>query len=358
MSMNKDSEKVVVGLSGGVDSATSAALLVEQGHEVTGVFLECWRAPGCRVDEDRKDAMDVALDLGIPFKILDFKKEYKEKVVEYFFSEYQAGRTPNPDTMCNKEIKFGMFYDWAMSEGFDCVATGHYARISNNQLLAGADKNKDQSYFLYQLRQDQLEHIRFPIGDLDKSQVRREAEKRGLRVAKKPDSQGICFIGQVDVRKFLETRITPKKGEVVNVDGEVIGNHDGVWFYTVGQRHGFTIDGKHKSESGEWKQGIPPLYVISKDIDKNQLVVGQGRETLISEFDVRNVHWINENEIINSSDQLLVRIRHRGKLLESKIVNSKTGMRVELIEPQRGVASGQVVVLYDGEVCLGGGIIS
>ncbi len=353
-----EKKKVVVGMSGGVDSAVSAALLVEQGYEVVGVFLECWRAPGCRVDEDRKDAMDVALDLGIEFKVLDFKKEYKEKVVDYFFSEYQAGRTPNPDTMCNKEIKFGMFYDWAMNEGFDYVATGHYARIENGQLLVGVDKNKDQSYFLYQLRQDQLKHILFPIGDLDKGQVRREADKRGLRVANKPDSQGICFIGQIDVRKFLETRITPEKGEVVNADNEVIGSHDGVWFYTVGQRHGFTIDGKYKSKNEKWKQGIPPLYVISKNIDKNQLIVGQDREALIGEFGVRDIHWIGKTKIVDSSDQILVRIRHRGKLLESKIVNNKTGMKVILKESQRGVASGQVVVFYDGEVCLGGGIIS
>lgn len=353
----KNRNKVVVGLSGGVDSATSAALLVEQGYAVTGVFLECWRASGCRVDEDRKDAMDVALDLGIPFKVLDFKKEYKKKVVEYFFSEYQAGRTPNPDTMCNKEIKFGMFYDWAMSEGFDFVATGHYARIKNDQLLMGVDKNKDQSYFLYQLRADQLKHILFPIGDLNKSQVRKEADKRGLKVAKKPDSQGICFIGPIDVRKFLETRITPKKGGVINVNGEVMGSHDGVWFYTVGQRHGFTIDGKYKSKSGKWKQGIPPLYVISKDVKKNQLMVGEKNDALVKEFEVGDIHWINLKPEIDNLD-LLVRIRHGGKLISSKLMVDNSKLKVELSEPQRGVATGQAVVFYQKEVCLGGGIIN
>ncbi|MFC1654092.1 tRNA 2-thiouridine(34) synthase MnmA [Patescibacteria group bacterium] len=341
---------------GGVDSATSAALLVEQGYDVSGVFLECWRAPGCRVDEDRKDAMDVALQLGIPFKVLDFKKEYKDRVVEYFYSEYQEGRTPNPDTMCNKEIKFGMFYDWAMKEGFDFVATGHYARVDNGKLLAGVDKKKDQSYFLYLMKKEQLDHVLFPLGEMIKDEVREEAKKRKLIVADKPDSQGICFIGPVDVRKFLEERITPKKGDVVNTKGEVVGSHDGVWFYTVGQRHGFTIDGKYKSKSGEWKHSIPPLYVIEKDVENNCLVVGFGAETLTSEFEVENIHWIEKPE----NGDLSVRIRHRGKWIGAKfkkISKDWKSLKVILDEPQRGVASGQAAVFYLDEQVLGGGII-
>jgi len=205
--------KVAVGMSGGVDSSLAAALLVEQGYDVTGVFLECWRAPGCRVDEDRKDALEVAMGLGIAYKVLNFKKEYKERVVEYFYDEYKAGRTPNPDAMCNREIKFGMFYEWAMEKGFDYVATGHYARIANGEwrianegkpvaisdrrlaLQSGVDPKKDQSYFLYQIRPEQLAHILFPLGGMRKTEVRKEAKKRGLSVADKPDSVGICFIG-------------------------------------------------------------------------------------------------------------------------------------------------------------------
>jgi tRNA-specific 2-thiouridylase len=351
-----------------------------------GVFLECWRAPGCRVDEDRKDAMDVALSLGIPFKVLDFKKEYKEQVVDYFYREYQAGRTPNPDTMCNKEIKFGMFYDWAMNNGFDAVATGHYARIqkvknqiSNSkmtdpdsakattgtqnekfkyQLLASTDSNKDQTYFLYLLREEQLAHILFPIGHLTKPEVRQKALELNLKTAQKPDSVGICFIGDINVRKFLEERITPQKGEVVTSTGEIIGEHDGVWFYTIGQRHGFTIHGKYKSASGEWKHTIPPLYVIDKDVPHNRLVVGFGMEGMRASFEVSDVHWIRTQELRDQSLELSVRIRHRGQLLKANVFHQDLGgLRVKLAEPQKGIASGQVAVFYDGEVCLGGGTI-
>lgn len=353
-------KKVAIGLSGGVDSALSAALLVEAGYEVTGVFLECWRAPGCRVDEDRKDAMDVAMSLKIPFRVLDFKKEYKDRVVEYFYREYEAGRTPNPDTMCNKEIKFGMFYDWALENGFDAIATGHYARVSRDgkHLLRGIDVNKDQSYFLYLLSQEQLEHIVFPIGHLTKTQVREEAQKRKLKVFAKPDSVGICFIGDVNVRKFLEERITPKKGEVVNSAGEVVGTHDGVWFYTIGQRHGFIINGKYKSKSGQWKHVIPPLYVIDKNIEKNQIVVGFGLETLTKGFIMKDIHWIGEKlKDQNDASNLCVRIRHRGALVKVVFIECDGVVEIQFDEPQKGVASGQAAVFYNKDVCIGGGII-
>jgi tRNA-uridine 2-sulfurtransferase len=199
--------QVAVGLSGGVDSSLSAALLVEQGYDVTGVHLVCYEEPGCRAPQDRKDALAVALQLGIPFEVLDFQKEYKEKVIEYFYREYQAGRTPNPDVACNREIKFGLFLNWAVENGFDYVATGHYARIRERAhgyyLLRGKDEKKDQSYFLYTLTQKQLSYILFRIGHLTKDQVRREAKKRGLVTADKPDSVGICFVGDVDVQEFL-----------------------------------------------------------------------------------------------------------------------------------------------------------
>lgn len=363
--------KVAVGLSGGVDSSVSAALLVQAGYDVTGIFLECWRAPGCRVDEDRKDAMDVALALGIPFKILDFKKAYKERVVDYFYREYEAGRTPNPDTMCNKEIKFGLFYDWALENGFDYVATGHYAQLSqepeiknqdhaagfeHHQLLRGVDENKDQTYFLYLLRQEQLAHIMFPIGHLTKPEVRKIAVDLNLKVAKKPDSVGICFIGDINVRKFLEERIAPCKGEVVNLSGDVIGEHDGVWFYTIGQRHGFTIHGKYKSSTGEWKHSIPPLYVIGKDAEKNRLVVGFGLDAFRKSFLVKDMHWISDASEL-AKNQLSVRIRHRGVLTSCTLSAEGDGYSVELMDPLKGVAAGQVAVFYDGNVCLGGGII-
>ena len=359
--------RVAVGLSGGVDSAVAAALLVSAGYDVTGVFLECWKEPGCRTDEDRKDALSVALKLGIPFKVLDFKKEYKQKVVDYFYSEYQEGRTPNPDVMCNKEIKFGLFYDWCLQNDFDYVATGHYARvrsqiknlkfkIKNYELLRGIDDKKDQSYFLYRLRPEQLPHILFPLGDWTKEEVRAEAKKRGLLVAEKPDSQGICFIGEVDMRQFLRERLPIKKGEVVDTKGQVIGEHDGVWFYTIGQRHGFKISNNLQVTSN--KYDIPPMYVISKDVQKNKLVVGFGVETYRSQFEVRDLNWLISNvKFLISNKNLRIRIRHGGELIPAKlkIVNCK--LEIGLEEPQRGIAPGQSAVFYNGDIVWGGGII-
>jgi tRNA-uridine 2-sulfurtransferase len=362
-------KKVAVGLSGGVDSAVAAALLVERKFDVTGVFLECWppdaKAMGgkCRADEDRKDALAVALKLGIPFKVLDFKKEYKQKVVDYFYAEYKAGRTPNPDVMCNKEIKFGMFYDWCLENNFDYVATGHYAKIETGKLMIPKDKHKDQTYFLYRLRPEQLGHVLFPLGNWTKAEVRTEARKRGLPVADKPDSQGICFIGSSyaeasegkGVKGFLKSLgLKEKKGKVVDTKGQVIGEHDGVWFYTVGQRHGFRTSG-----------GRPPLYVISKDVKQNKLVVGFGAETYRSQFEISDLNWLaNGKWHIANSRNIKVRIRHGGQLLhidELKIENSleieNCKLKIGLVEPQRGIASGQSAVFYDGEVMVGGGVI-
>jgi tRNA-specific 2-thiouridylase len=398
------SQRVVVGLSGGVDSAVSAAFLVEQGFDVTGVFLECWRALGCRVDEDRKDAMDVAIKLSIPFKVLDFKKEYKAKVVDYFYREYKAGRTPNPDVMCNKEIKFGLFYDWALSEGFEFVATGHYTRIgqfpttndqspNNNQfsisndqnirlLLQGKDIKKDQSYFLYQLRDDQLSHILFPIGHMTKSQVREAAERRGLVVAKKPDSQGICFIGEVSTKQFLkDLGMEEKRGGVflrcqvsgVRCQGDLVevGRHDGAWFYTIGQRHGFGLKSQVTSDKKQEKQyaehlrragydptNLPPLYVIEKDVERNVLVVGTREALMRDEFEVGEMHNINSRYKIQDTNNMKVRIRHGGALVSASYKIQDTRYKIKLQEKVFGVAPGQACVFYDGEVCLGGGIIA
>ncbi|MBI4034903.1 MAG: tRNA 2-thiouridine(34) synthase MnmA [Candidatus Chisholmbacteria bacterium] len=380
--MTTQGQKVAIGLSGGVDSAVAAALLVEQGLDVTGVFLECWppdaKAMGgkCRADEDRKDALAVALKLGIPFKVLDFKKAYKQKVVGYFYDEYKAGRTPNPDVMCNKEIKFGLFYDWALRRaqgkpGFDYVATGHDAKISHHSfqdtesylgnqaslvLCMPKDRQKDQSYFLYRLRPEQLGHILFPLGNLTKVQVRAEARERGLSVADKPDSQGICFIGEVNIKKFLRERLAVKIGKVVDTKGQVIGEHDGVWFYTIGQRHGFRISNKLQVTSN--KYDIPPMYVVEKDVKHNQLMVGFGPETYRSQFEVTDLSWLDSRWQILDDRKGSVRIRHGGSLIKSRIQHLKSRILVKLGEPQRGIAPGQSAVFYQGEVVLGGGVIS
>lgn len=358
---------IALGMSGGVDSSLCAHLLQEQGHQVTGVFLECWRSPGCRADEDRADALKVALSLNLPFQVLDFKKEYKEKVVEYFFAEYQAGRTPNPDVMCNKEIKFGMFYDWAMASGFDAVATGHYAKSNpEGELIIPADLHKDQTYFLYLLNKSQLQHTIFPLANLQKSQVRIEAEKRNIHVSSKPDSTGICFIGEINVHTFLKERLGENPGEVVDTKGRVIGSHQGLWFYTIGQRHGFEINKKDAVKSGfiqsSSKENFPILYVVGKNPEQNQLIVGRGAETLQSSFQLSNLHWINNQEP-DYSKQYLIRIRHTGQLLPCQLIkNNPTSLQVNLIQPSTGIAEGQAGVIYwqdpSQTLCLGGGVIT
>lgn len=359
-------KKVALGMSGGVDSSVSAVLLKEAGYDVTGVFLECWRAPGCRAEEDRKDALAVALKLGIPFQVLDFKDAYKQKVVEYFFETYKAGRTPNPDVLCNKEIKFGLFYDWAMEQGFDFVATGHYAQIKDKKLVRSVDEWKDQTYFLYRLRKDQLDHVLFPIGHLTKKELRLLAASYQLPTASKPDSQGICFIGEINVHGFLKDRLGENPGDVIDTEGNVIGRHKGLWFYTIGQRHGFDDAFIVKNIKGIEKHAIPPFYVIKKIPEKNQLLVGFGAKTYKDSFELEDMHWINqaidkrqktiEKTSINddlSSMNLHVRIRHTGKLIACTL-QDKT---ITLSEAIQGIASGQSAVLYQDNKCLGGGVI-
>lgn len=381
MVLGHSHQKVALGMSGGVDSSVAAKLLVDAGYEVTGVYLECWRAPGCRTDQDRKDALDIALSLGIPFTVLDFKEAYRQQVVEYFFTEYQAGRTPNPDVMCNKEIKFGLFYDWAMSNGFDAVATGHYAQILPVQtegrastdtlgLFSSHDTWKDQTYFLYRLTNDQLHHTLFPIGHLTKTEVRAKAQEFTLATADKKDSVGICFIGDINVHEFLKERLGENPGQVVDTKGRVIGEHKGLWFYTVGQRHGFTIFPKTVtvSESGEEvdHHNIPPFYVIAKNAERNQLIVGFGTETYQQHFTVSTPHWINPailpSLFPDQKWQLLVRIRHTGQL-HPALFDSQT-LEVTLEEPIQGIAEGQSAVFYMQRpelaaepLCLGGAVI-
>ncbi len=369
--------RVFVGLSGGVDSAVSAALLKKQGFDVTGVFIKAWIPEGysCGWKEDRRSAMRAAVVLNIPFITLDLEKEYK-KVVDYMIDEYKKGRTPNPDVMCNKEIKFGHFLKFALDNGAHFVATGHYAqnvlRGEYYVLREGKDKNKDQSYFLWTLTQDHLKHIIFPIGHLQKSEVRNLAKKFGLPQAVRKDSQGICFLGKVEMKEFLKEYVGAQKGDVLDEKGKKIGEHEGALLYTIGERHGFRVDNKNSQSE--------PLFVVSKDVEKNTITVAPNiiaRKKLLlkkssdllanarpdfsfSNFlsgsvNIKNLNLINE---IKSGSNLLCRIRYRQEKIKCKIEINKNEAKVVFDEPQTGVSSGQSLVLYLGEICLGGGIIS
>jgi tRNA-specific 2-thiouridylase len=349
MEINKFRKKVFVGLSGGVDSAVSAALLKEQGFEVTGVYMKNWSGDDygiqseCPWEADQKDAEAICKHLGIEFRSFNFEKEYREKVVEYFFSEYAKGRTPNPDVMCNKEIKFKLFLERSLEEGADYIATGHYARNIDNKLFKGVDKNKDQTYFLYNLTYEQLSHTLFPIGHLTKPQVREIARQYKLPNADKPDSQGICFIGEINVLKFLMSRIPEKKGEIRDIDtNKVVGEHKGVYFYTVGQRDGLGIGGLKE-----------PYFVVDKDIDGNVLYVGMGTNKALyrNVVNLEKLHLINPDEDIPTKLQASVRYRHKP---EEGTLN---GLEFSFNNPQRAVTSGQSLVIYSEEQCLGGGII-
>lgn len=343
-------KKVALGLSGGVDSSVSALLLKEQGFDVTAVYMKCWDIPedGCASDENKAYAIQTAIHLDVDFKELNFINEYKSKVINYFYDEYKAGRTPNPDVVCNKEIKFGIFYDWALENNFDYVATGHYARIMQKNkefyLYQGKDQNKDQSYFLYRLNQEQLKNILFPVGDLQKEEVKKIAKEHNLPSYKRAESMGICFVGEVDIKEFLKRKLKVKKGDVLDKDGNKIGTHEGAWFYTIGQRHGFDVTKYHQK----------PLYIISKNADSNTLVVGEREEVKRSNFIVEDVHWINKTPL---KENLQVRIRHLGSLYECNISKKEPLLNVVINEPVFAVAPGQSAVFYDKEKCLGGGII-
>lgn len=360
---------VFVGLSGGVDSALSAALLKEQGYEVVGVFIKTWHPNflACNEEAERRDAMRVAAFLDIPFLTFNFENEYKKEVADYMIEEYRVGRTPNPDVMCNKEIKFGVFLNKALSMGADYVATGHYAINKNSNLLKGVDPSKDQSYFLWTLKQKQLNKIIFPIGKFEKIEVRRLAKKFNLPVAEKKDSQGICFLGAVDLKEFLKHYIKPKKGKVLNELGETIGDHDGAVFYTLGERHGFTITRKTPQDG--------PYYIVDKDVKKNILYVSQKKNLQNSDVStpkgkraesgrlkfsnssvgVRSTNWISGIPQIGKN--YTAQIRYHGQFLNCNIKNIyKTKSQIIFSEPVL-VAPGQSIVLYDGDVCLGGGVV-
>jgi tRNA-specific 2-thiouridylase len=398
-------KKIFVGMSGGVDSSVSAALLKRAGHDVTGVFIKVWQPDWieCNWHEEHIEAMRAAAHLGIPFVTLDLEKEYKEGVIDYMIAEYAAGRTPNPDVMCNREVKFGAFWRWAKEQGADFIATGHYARIikprmgigedaprtrladaksdfsavksrasesiairgERYSLLTGVDSNKDQSYFLWTLTQDDLKHVMFPVGDMTKPEVRKLAKKLKLPNAEKKDSQGLCFIGKVDVKEFLahytKGNSAAKYGKVLNEAGQIVGTHPGALFFTIGERHGFEIDSTHKSPNDA------AFYVVAKDMNKNTVTVSNKDTSgalagAVKTVRISRVNWISG--VPKIGQELQARSRYRQALYLSKVVSISNGGKTEGIKatiefdkPQDTLTSGQSLVIYDGEVCVGGGII-
>lgn len=389
-------QRIFVGMSGGVDSSVSAALLKEAGYEVVGVFIKIEIGGNCGWREERREARRAAAHLDIPLITLDLSREYKKRVVDYFIAEYKAGRTPNPDVMCNKHIKFGVFYDWAMSHKADFVATGHYAinrcEYTNNanatnkknrlcpnssnsyvdsyhwyrncQLCVSTDNNKDQTYFLWNLKQNQLPHILFPVGDKTKKEVRTLAKKFGLPNALKKDSQGLCFVGQIDFKDFLKRELAEKEGGVLDEQGKIIGRHSGATFFTLGERHGFEIFAQSPNSQ--------PYYIVAKDIKKNTITVSQTLHLTKAEkleVKIEKTNWIAKMspedgplgavQGPSSGRQLLARVRYRQPLQKcqiSQIDNQKGTATILFDQPQLAVA-GQSLVLYHQDICLGGGVI-
>lgn len=343
---------VFVGLSGGVDSAVSAALLKKQGYEVVGVFIRTWHPDflECNEEEERRDAMRIAAHLDIPFLTFDFEKEYKQAVGDYMIAEYRAGRTPNPDVMCNKEVKFGAFLKKAISMGADYVATGHYAQNLKNKLVKGKDPAKDQCYFLWTLNQNQISKIIFPVGGIKKDEVRKLAQKFKLPVAEKKDSQGICFLGPVDLKEFLKHYIKEKKGQVLNEQGEVVGHHDGVQFLTLGERHGFTITKKGTNDQRQ--------YIVAKDIKKNTITVSpnptKNNSGTSKNIQLEKTSWVNNAPEDNK--KYTCQIRYHGEFLSCQVKNKKNIAEI-IFEKPILAAPGQSIVLYDKDVCLGGGVV-
>ena len=340
--------RVFVGMSGGVDSSLSAALLKEQGHEVVGVYMKNWTEdlPGMRCPwaDDLADAKRVAVQLGIPLHVYDFQADYKHYVVEYMIDEYKAGRTPNPDIMCNQEVKFKLFFETAIQNGAEFIATGHYANTEGGRLIKATDTAKDQTYFLYRVTSEALEKTLFPLGAMKKSEVREAAAQRGLSTATKKDSQGICFVGSVGIKEFLSQYIETVPGVVIDKDtGQSVGRHDGAIYYTLGQRHGLQVGG-----------GLP-YYVVGKDMEKNEVYVSRSLENEAlwrSSVELRDIHWIGRQP--SAGAKLQARLRHRGALTEVSL----EGTSLTFSHPERAATPGQSVVLYDGDECLGGGFIA
>ncbi len=363
--MNENANtRVVVGMSGGVDSSVTALLLKEQGYDVIGIFMKNWDDTDelgyCTATEDYKDVALVADQIGIPYYSVNFEKEYHDRVFSYFLEEYKKGRTPNPDVMCNKEIKFKAFLDYAMELGADYVATGHYARVVRDEdgkahLLRGKDSNKDQTYFLSQLSQEQLSKAMFPLGEIEKSEVREIAEKANLATAKKKDSTGICFIGERDFKDFLMNYLPAKSGEMQTLDGEVVGKHDGLMYYTIGQRKGLGIGGSKDGTNEPW-------FAIGKNLEDNVLYVGQGYENdhlYADTLDASDFLFTGDAEELPREFRSMAQFRYRQKAVPVTVYldETRTKARVVFDEAARAITPGQAIVLYDGDECLGGGII-
>lgn len=387
--------RIVVGLSGGVDSSVAAMQLVEQGHDVIGLFMRNWHdesvtiSDECPWIDDSNDAMLVAEHLGIPFQVIDFSKEYHKRIVDYMFSEYEQGRTPNPDVLCNREIKFDLFLEAAKKLGAEAVATGHYCRKGSNTLpngstehllIAGADSNKDQSYFLCQLTQEQLKHAVFPIGEMLKPDLREIARKAGLPNADKKDSQGLCFIGKVRLPDFLQQKLSIKTGDIIEIPekhltfttsdddplskratpfdlspemGEKVGTHQGAHFFTVGQRKGLNVGGKKE-----------PLFVIGTDVNTNIVYVGQsdnhpGLMRRALKIATEDVHWVLPSHTLlpGQTSRYSLRFRYRQPLQTGKVVMTEDGLYLDFDEPQKGIAGGQFAVWYKEEELVGSGPI-
>ena len=363
MKVDARKNRVYVAMSGGVDSSVAATLLTKQGHDVTGVFFKPWSPypdiSYCDWQQDRQDAMRTAVKIGIKFKTWDLSKDYGKLVTKYMIDSYKAGITPNPDVMCNKEIKFGLFLKLALKEGADYIATGHYARIKTcknyrsdfYKLLKGKDENKDQSYFLYTLTQDQLKHSLFPIGDYTKPEVRQLAKKFGLPNYAKKDSQGVCFIGTLDMKEFLKKYIRSKPGLIKSSSGgKVIGRHDGVYYYTIGQRHGLDL-----SILGG------PYFVSKKDIKKNIIYVSKianenGARSMHAK--IENINWITPP--ISKSAKTSIKIRYRAESIPAtiKISSNAKNAIIKFLKPAVAITPGQSAVFYKGKEVIGGGIIS
>ncbi|WP_349570182.1 tRNA 2-thiouridine(34) synthase MnmA [Azotobacter salinestris] len=352
--------RVIVGMSGGVDSSVSALLLLQQGYQVEGLFMKNWEEDDgteyCTAKEDLADAQAVCDKIGIKLHTANFAAEYWDNVFEHFLAEYQAGRTPNPDILCNREIKFKAFLDYALSLGADMIATGHYVRRrdtgSRTELLKGLDPNKDQSYFLHAVGGEQLAKSLFPVGELEKPAVRAIAELHGLATARKKDSTGICFIGERRFSDFLKQYLPAQPGPIETTDGKVIGQHHGLMYHTIGQRQGLGIGGMKDAADDPW-------YVLAKDLTRNVLIVGQSNQHpwLFSRaLHASEMFWVNPLDF-PLPRALTAKVRYRQSDQTCTLEKTAGGFRVLFDEPQRAVTPGQSVVLYDGEICLGGGVI-
>ena len=349
---------VVVGMSGGVDSSVAAYLLKEQGYNVIGLFMMNWEesdsSGACNSDGDFADVARVCSALNIPYYSVNFAVEYRERVFKYFLDEYSAGRTPNPDVLCNREIKFGPFREYAKNMGADFIATGHYCKIEHSdgktRLLKAKDKEKDQTYFLNQVREEQLENVLFPLADIEKPEVRKIADVLNLSTAQKKDSTGICFIGERNFRKFLQNYLPAQRGKIMTLNGETVGEHIGLMYYTLGQRKGLDLGGR-RGEDGRW-------FVVKKDLTHNVLYVSHGDESpLFSRAcRVKNLNWIGYNPI--RTQFVNAKFRYRQPEQEVTVTIEKDGALVEFEQKQRAVTEGQYAVFYDETACLGGGVIT